>query len=606
MPLSSGTFSRLYNWIADRNSSIKIMADRMDAEMDGIATALSTAVYRDGQSTIAADIPFNDKRITGLGDATADTDALNRRTADARYLVGASGNITTYGGAADGVTPTRAAVVAAVADGIKTIIFDEGASSYHWEAAYSLPSGVSLVAGDGRPVFTLSATAGTSRFFVMAGVSRAGLRGIAFDGTAIATTVDSFVVINSGSTECFVENCVFDTCPGSGVGSVVISGSSTVRNRIAWNRFIDTQNTAIGITAGKYNTVAFNELSNTLAGFAIRVGELASYNTVSHNRSVASVFEGVGVYYNCDGNRIIGNHCEGSGDNGISISGRYSVVEGNVCVENTKAGIGVWGEFNTVTGNTLKNNGQVNDAPVWTTSTAVVIGDEVISSGYRYRCTTGGTTSVAPSHSSGTVTGGDGVAWLHLSTVTRWSGVWVSVGYSGTGQFNVISGNNTDDDQTIPTQYHGVRIEGSGGYTTWGNAQSISTGSYRVHGLNIYISTNAGTTATGSEPVHTSGTATGADGVTWEWRKAFISSTAPRGNEVTGNIGRRNKGSLAASDAADWVANTLRENGASFQNAVNGFRVINFPTYASNADALAGGLIAGDFYRNGDALQIVH
>jgi hypothetical protein len=46
-----------------------------------LSSALSTAICRDGQSTVTAAIPFNSQRITGLGDATADTDALNRRGA---------------------------------------------------------------------------------------------------------------------------------------------------------------------------------------------------------------------------------------------------------------------------------------------------------------------------------------------------------------------------------------------------------------------------------------------------------------------------------------------------------------------------------------------
>ncbi len=81
----SGVFNRLYNWVTDRDNSINIDATRMDAEMDGMATGLSTCIARDGQSTISADIPFNNNKITGLKDATAATDALNRQTADARY-----------------------------------------------------------------------------------------------------------------------------------------------------------------------------------------------------------------------------------------------------------------------------------------------------------------------------------------------------------------------------------------------------------------------------------------------------------------------------------------------------------------------------------------
>lgn len=87
----SGLFVRLYNWVADRNANIKIRADRMDAEMDGFATGLSNCITRDGQSTVTTDLPLNNKKITGLADATAGTDALNLQTADTRYII--SGDI---------------------------------------------------------------------------------------------------------------------------------------------------------------------------------------------------------------------------------------------------------------------------------------------------------------------------------------------------------------------------------------------------------------------------------------------------------------------------------------------------------------------------------
>lgn len=82
----SGTFSRLYNWVTDRNNGIKILSDRMDAEFDGIATGLSNAICKDGQTTITASIPFNNKKITGLADAVDPADALNQQAADARFL----------------------------------------------------------------------------------------------------------------------------------------------------------------------------------------------------------------------------------------------------------------------------------------------------------------------------------------------------------------------------------------------------------------------------------------------------------------------------------------------------------------------------------------
>jgi hypothetical protein len=82
----AGTFLRLYSWTQDKLNAIKINASRMDAEMDGFATGLSNCITKDGQTTITANIPFNGRKITGLGDATADTDALNRQSGDARFV----------------------------------------------------------------------------------------------------------------------------------------------------------------------------------------------------------------------------------------------------------------------------------------------------------------------------------------------------------------------------------------------------------------------------------------------------------------------------------------------------------------------------------------
>jgi hypothetical protein len=54
----SGVFNRLYNWVTDKTNNVKIQAARMDAEFDGIATALSNCVTADGQTTATAVVPF--------------------------------------------------------------------------------------------------------------------------------------------------------------------------------------------------------------------------------------------------------------------------------------------------------------------------------------------------------------------------------------------------------------------------------------------------------------------------------------------------------------------------------------------------------------------
>lgn len=83
----SGVFSRIYSWVTEQGLGNDIDATKFDAEMDGMATGLSNCMTRDGQSPPTASIPMNNQRLTGLGDATASTDGMNRRTADARYIV---------------------------------------------------------------------------------------------------------------------------------------------------------------------------------------------------------------------------------------------------------------------------------------------------------------------------------------------------------------------------------------------------------------------------------------------------------------------------------------------------------------------------------------
>lgn len=73
----SGLFSRVYNWVSDRNNGIKISASRMDQELDGFAAGLSNCLTKDGQTQPTANIPMNSKKITGLAAGTADGDAIH-------------------------------------------------------------------------------------------------------------------------------------------------------------------------------------------------------------------------------------------------------------------------------------------------------------------------------------------------------------------------------------------------------------------------------------------------------------------------------------------------------------------------------------------------
>ena len=81
----SGVFTRLYSWVDDRDNGVKIRADRFDAELDGIATGLSTAILKDGTQTITADIPWGGNKITGLGDPTSAQDAATKTYVDTNF-----------------------------------------------------------------------------------------------------------------------------------------------------------------------------------------------------------------------------------------------------------------------------------------------------------------------------------------------------------------------------------------------------------------------------------------------------------------------------------------------------------------------------------------
>lgn len=107
----SGTFTRIYNWVVDKANGINITASRMDTEFDGIATGLSTCITKDGQTTLTANIPFANYKITGLGNGTARSDAINvGQVQDNQFLY-----LGTTTGSADAYTLSSAPTITAYA-----------------------------------------------------------------------------------------------------------------------------------------------------------------------------------------------------------------------------------------------------------------------------------------------------------------------------------------------------------------------------------------------------------------------------------------------------------------------------------------------------------
>lgn len=109
----SGVFVRVYNWVSDAAGGIPITASRVDTEDDGIATGLSTAVCKDGQTTITANLPMSTFRHTGVGNAVARTDY-----AAAGQIQDGGLNWVIAGGTSDALTATYSPAVTALVDGM--------------------------------------------------------------------------------------------------------------------------------------------------------------------------------------------------------------------------------------------------------------------------------------------------------------------------------------------------------------------------------------------------------------------------------------------------------------------------------------------------------
>lgn len=109
-----GNFNRLYSWQQDALNGIKIRADRMDNETNGIATGLSLCVTRDGQSPAEANLPMGGFKHTNVADATANNEYMTLGQAQ-----GSHESFAVAGGTADALTAAFTPTIAALVDGMQ-------------------------------------------------------------------------------------------------------------------------------------------------------------------------------------------------------------------------------------------------------------------------------------------------------------------------------------------------------------------------------------------------------------------------------------------------------------------------------------------------------
>jgi hypothetical protein len=129
MPFNgSGVFNRLYSWVNDAANGIKIRADRMDAETNGIATGLSDCVTRDGQSPALANLPMATFKHTGVGSGGAPGEYIAYGQSNAALAGLTLSAALTYGGVTltNSVTGTQKMVLSDAPIFTNTIYISDG------------------------------------------------------------------------------------------------------------------------------------------------------------------------------------------------------------------------------------------------------------------------------------------------------------------------------------------------------------------------------------------------------------------------------------------------------------------------------------------------
>jgi parallel beta-helix repeat protein len=397
----------------------------------------------------------------------------------------------------DGTTDDTAAIVAALATG-KDVGIPYTAAGCKVTGTLTLASKQRLAGVGGRTKLTLVSTS-VARLFSFDGATGAEVSGFSITGNKDTVAAGAFVTM-ANSTDCRFENNDITNAPGTVVGCVVVSGNST-GNRIRRNTFVNCGGSGVGLTgSGVKGNIASRNAFQGGEFFGFRLGEGTNANELSFNRTTSNGIELIGITHDCYDNRVVANHAEGCGDNGISVTGFKNAVVGNRCHANAKAGIWIWGSLNTVTGNVCTNNNQENAG-------------------------------------------------------NNWAGIGVSANYGGCGQINSIVGNACDDDQATPTQAQGVREAGVT-YNNWATGVVTASNQYIKNGLNIYYSTAAGTTGA-TAPTHTSGTVSDG-GVTWRYIRSFVNSAIANNNVVGPNsLGRAVNGLYFGSSGWNTSGNAL-------------------------------------------------
>ncbi len=239
----SGTFVRVYSFATDKTNLVPVTASRMDGELDGIATGLSTAIAKDGQTPTTARIPF-----------ASGTSAVAGSTSGVSYSFTSDPNTGVYSPATDQValvaggtatltsTATTVTVpVDLVVTGSVTGVFASGTKMIFYQA--SAPTGWTAVAQNDKALRVVSAggtggtAGGTNAFSTVMAQSATGSHTLVNSELPITTptfTGDSAVITVSSTVGDILRNpsgiTGSNTGGGFGLGTGSAGGQSVTSN----------------------------------------------------------------------------------------------------------------------------------------------------------------------------------------------------------------------------------------------------------------------------------------------------------------------------------------------------------------------------------------
>lgn len=239
----SGTYNRA---VAPYVAGTTITAATVNSEMDDIATALTESMARNGEAPATANIPMGGFRLTGLGNAIANTDAA------------ALGQVTSYALAKAGDTATGAlGVIAGTAAAPGVFVSGDTNTGLFQPAADTLAvsiGGVEVARFGADGFVRLANGTAAAPAFSFSGDTNTGIFSPAADQLAVSVGGNNTFEIRNSTT-------ILQNTPG-------------VANSANWIGFVDASAT-VG-RAGEFGVL--NEIGIPLAGYYANVATDGSGN----------------------------------------------------------------------------------------------------------------------------------------------------------------------------------------------------------------------------------------------------------------------------------------------------------------------------------------